>query len=197
MSEAEIKTVSALDGASSLEGCVAVRELGLQGMLTVRADLSDAKVKAAIKALTHVAIPKARRISIKDGAGVAWMSPDELLILLPYTKAEEACAALTKALSGTHSLVANVSDARAVFTLSGGAARDVLAKLAPVDFSAASFAKGEIRRSRLAQIPGAFWMSGSENPFDEITIVVFRSVAQYAFDLLSQASAGGPTDLYT
>lgn len=195
MSEAVLEATSALDGAMS-QGCVTVREMGLQGMLTVRADFSDKKVKAAVKALTNVAIPKPRRISMKEGAGVAWMSPDELLILLPYTKAQEASEALSKALNGTHSLVVNVSDARAVFTISGAASRDVLAKLAPVDLSNAQFAVGEIRRSRLAQIPGAFWMSGSDPHSDEITIVVFRSVAQYAFDLLTQASTGGVTGLY-
>lgn len=195
MSDAIEFAVSALEGAEAT-GCVTVREMGLQGMLTVRADLSSKVVKAAVKALTQVAIPKPRRVSISKGAGVAWMSPDELLILLPYTKAVEASEALKKALEGTHALVENVSDARAVFTVSGPDARDVMAKLAPVDLSDESFAKGEIRRSRLAQIPAAFWMSGGRTPQAEITIVVFRSVAQYAFDLLSNASSGGAVNYY-
>lgn len=197
MSDVAEFAVSALEGAASTEGCVEVCEMGLQGMITLRADLSNKTVKAAVKALTQVVVPKPRCVAMKNGAGVAWMSPDELLIMLPYTKAPEAAAALTKALSGTHALVANVSDARAVFTLRGAEARDVLAKLAPVDLSEAHFAKGEIRRTRLAQIPAAFWMSGSKTASDEITIVVFRSVAQYAFDLLSVASRGGPVGLYS
>ncbi|AML52306.1 sarcosine oxidase subunit gamma [Falsihalocynthiibacter arcticus] len=197
MSEAIEIAVSALEGATST-GCVTVREMALQGMLTVRADLSSKVVKAAVKALTQVAIPKPRRVSISKGAGVAWMSPDELLILLPYTKAVEASVALDKALAGTHALVENVSDARAVFTVSGPDARDVLAKLSPVDLSDDNFAKGEIRRSRLAQIPAAFWMSGDASArHEEMTIVVFRSVAKYAFDVLSNASSGGPVKFYS
>ena len=101
MSDVAEFAVSALEGAASTEGCVEVCEMGLQGMITLRADLSNKTVKAAVKALTQVVVPKPRRVAMKNGAGVAWMSPDELLIMLPYTKAPEAAAALTKALSGT------------------------------------------------------------------------------------------------
>lgn len=196
MGEMMPKNVSALEGAT-VENAVVVREMGLQGMITLRADLQNATVKAAVKALTQVAMPEMRRIGMSAGAGVAWMSPDEALIILSHAKSEDAAQALTRALAETHALVANVSDARAVFTLSGAGARDVLARLSPVDLSADAFATGEIRRTRSGQIPAAFWMSGPKSaPHEEITIVVFRSVAQYAFDILSNASAEGAAGLY-
>ena len=72
-----------------------------------------------------------------------------------------------------------------VFTLAGAGAREVVAKLSPVDMQALKI--GEIRRTRLAQVPAAFWMSGDE----EITLVAFRSVAQYVFDLLKTAAKPG------
>ena len=176
--------VSALQGVSSA-GYVDVQEIGLQGMITLRGDLSLAKIAKAVKAAVGVDMPTQRGINLKDGKGAAWMSPDELLLMVAYDDAEATVAKLQKALGATHSLVVNVSDARAVFTLTGDAAREVVAKLAPVDM--ATFPMGEIRRTRLAQVPAAFWMSGE----DEITLVVFRSVAQYAFDLLKTAAAKG------
>jgi sarcosine oxidase subunit gamma len=49
-----------------------------------------------------------------------------------------------------------------------------------------AFPAGEIRRTRLAQIAAAFWMPQEGT----VELVCFRSVAQYAFDLLTQAAAG-------
>lgn len=182
--------VSALQGVST-DGYVQVQEQGLQGMLTLRGDLSLAKLAKAVKAAVGVEMPKQRAIVMKDGRGAAWMSPDEMLLLMPHGEAEAVASKLRKALGTTHSLVVNVSDARVVFTLTGAGAREVVAKLAPVDMQALK--KGEIRRSRLAQVPAAFWLSGR----DEVTLVAFRSVATYVFDLLSNAAAtGGEVGVY-
>lgn len=181
---------SALQGVSA-DGYVQVQEMGLQGMLTLRGDLSMAKIAKAVKAAVGVDMPAQRSINMKGQSGAAWMSPDELLLMMPYADAVATAAKLDKALGKTHSMVANVSDARVVFTLSGAGAREVVAKLAPVDMQALKM--GEIRRSRLAQVPAAFWLSGK----DEITLVAFRSVATYVFDLLRNAAApGGEVDAY-
>jgi len=81
----------------------------------------------------------------------------------------------------------DVSDARAVFDLSGPRARDVLAKLCPVDLSQDTFTVGMFRRTRMAQVPAAFWLRGPET----FRIVCFRSQAQYVFDLLKVAAQPG------
>lgn len=177
-------SVSALRGVPSA-GYVEVREMGLQGMITLRGDLSMAKIARAVKTAVGVEMPGQRGINLKNGKGAAWMSPDELLLMVDYAEAGATVAKLQKALGNTHSLVVDVSDARAVFTLKGDKAREVVAKLAPVDMG--TLPTGEIRRTRLAQVPVAFWISGT----DEITLVVFRCVARYAFDLLTTAAAKG------
>lgn len=178
--------VSALAGAEG--GVIAkVEEAGLVGMVSFRGDLSDAKVKKAVKAATGVAVPGQRGIGFAGDGAVAWMSPDELLLMGPHEAAGDMVAALEKALEGMHFMAVNVSDARAVFEVSGPHARDVLAKLMPVDFSPAAFAEGTIRRSRLAQVPAAVWQAGE----DRFRLVCFRSVARYAFDLLCVAAGEG------
>lgn len=179
------KAVSALGGVSH-KGFAEVAEAGLRGMITLRGDLSSAKMKKAVKAATGTAVPAPRRIELGDGMAAAWMSPDELLILVPYEAAQETVAKLQTALEGEHHLVADVSDARAVFTIRGTQADQVLMKLCPVDF--AGLAEGEIRRTRAAQVAAAFWKSGPE----EFTLVSFRSVAGYVMGLLeTSARAGG------
>jgi sarcosine oxidase subunit gamma len=49
----------------------------------------------------------------------------------------------------------------------------------------ARFELGELRRTRLGQIAAALWKPAE----GEIRLVCFRSVAQYAFDLLAEAAA--------
>ncbi|WP_135506382.1 sarcosine oxidase subunit gamma [Roseovarius aestuariivivens] len=175
--------ISALPGAA-FEGAVRVEESGLQGMITLRGDFGTAKLKKAVKDTVGVAIPATREIAQKDGRGAAWMSPDELLLLLPYADVTDALGKIDKALSGTHHLAVNVSDARAMFRLHGATVREVMAKLVPVDMAPGAFAPGQIRRTRMAQIPAAFWMTDE----DTVHVVCFRSVAQYAFDLLKDAA---------
>ena len=177
-------SVSALGGASH-KGFVTVAEAGLRGMITVRGDLGSAAMKKAVKAAAGTAVPGPRRIEVAADRAAAWMSPDELLILVPYAAAQETVAALEQALAGHHHLVADVSDARAVFTITGAKADQVLMKLCPADIAALE--PGEIRRTRAAQVAAAFWKSGPE----EFTLVSFRSVAGYVMGLLEVASRPG------
>jgi sarcosine oxidase subunit gamma len=174
---------SALNGAS-FSGLAKVDEAGLVGMITLRGDLGSAKVAAAVKAATGCAMPQQRKIEGTLAAGAAWMSPDELLVLVPYAEVNAKLDAMNAELAGEHALAVNVSDARAVFRVSGAASREVMGKVAPVDFSVAEFVAGDFRRSRLAQVAGAFWMDSE----DSFTIVCFRSAADYVFGLLSVAS---------
>ena len=88
---------------------------------------------------------------------------------------------------GTHFLAVDVSDARAVFTVSGPQAREVMAKLTPVDMSADALPLGAFRRSKLAQVAAAFWMTDNET----CQIICFRSTGQYMFDLLKIAAQPG------
>lgn len=178
--------VSALNGASS-QGFATVSDTGLRGMITLRGDLYSAKMKAAVKAVAGAGMPDVRRVTRgKDGL-VAWMSPDELLILCDYAGVNDVVAKLTAKLSGEHALAVNVSDARAVFRIEGQGAREVVAKLAPVDLSAEAFKPDDFRRSRIAQVAAAFWL----NEDGSFELVCFRSVAQYVFDVLALSAEEG------
>ena len=182
MSEA----VSALKGAR-YEGRVSVSEAGLTGMVLIRGEI-DATAQAVADA-TGCGVPDTLGIDMGDAASVAWMSPDELLVICDYETAPELARTLAEALDGMHALVANVSDARAVFALDGddGALRDVLAKLTPADLAPDACPVGMIRRTRLAQVSAAIWFTepGSAR------VICFRSVATYVFDLLTTAAADG------
>jgi len=187
MSEA----VSVLGGISH-QGQVLVKDAGLRGMITLRGDLSDESLARAVTAALGLGLPDARRINEGEKGAVAWMSPDELLLFCPYEQAEAVVARLDHALVGSHYLAVNVSDARAMFTLSGAGLREVVAKGAPVDLSPRGLEIGEIRRSRIGQIAAAFWLSDEET----LHVVCFRSVGVHLFNWLKNAAEVGSMPEY-
>lgn len=182
--------VSALPGAR-YTGYVTVAEAGVQGMITLRGDPSADALRRALRAAIGADMPDRRRIVAGTTGAVAWMSPDEVLILLPHGEAARVVAQMQAALAGEHALVVDVSDARAMFTLrgkgSGADVREVLAKLCPVDLAPAALPAGEVRRTRAAQAAVAFWIDAA----GVAHLICFRSVAQYVFDLISLSARPG------
>ena len=179
-------TRSALDGAR-FDGLIAVEDCGLVGMITLRGDLSAKPLRSAVKTVVGVDVPKVGQMSVRDGSGACWMSPDELLLLCPHDMAEAHVLDLSFALADHHHLAVNVSDARAMLRLEGAEAREVLAKLCPLDMSPGAFEPGQIRRTRMAQVPAAVWLD-EDGAF---RVVCFRSVAGYVFNLLKVAAGPG------
>jgi len=182
------KAVSAVQGAS-FKGSISVQDAGLQGMITLRGDLSSDTLMQAVKTITGANVPEIGKINSGKKGSAAWMSPDELLLLVDHAEADAVVAKLDKALSGTHMLALNVSDARAIFTLTGPAIRDVLAKGTPANLSETAFHIGDIRRSRLGQVAVAFWLSTD----NVASVVCFRSVGEHVFNWLKSAAQKGTT----
>ncbi len=183
--------VPALGGAR-FDGFVAVEEMPPRGMITLRGDLSSAELQGAATGATGCALPGPLQAQSNAETGLAWMSPDEVLVLLPYGDVAGTLTTMTAALAGHRHLLADVSDARAVFRLTGPGLREVLAKLTPADMSPEAFPVGAFRRTRLAQAPAALWL---RNP-EMAEVMCFRSVAQYVFDLLANAAKPGAEVAY-
>jgi sarcosine oxidase subunit gamma len=163
----------------------AIARLDPVGMVTLRGDLASDALRSAVREVSGHEVPDTRRIHGSAAGGVAWMSPDELLILCAPGSAGETAARLSAALGDAHHLAVDVSDARAVFAVEGPGVREVLAKGAPVDLSRAAFGPGDLRRTRLGQIAVAFWMTGE----DRFELACFRSVADFAEIWLRTAAA--------
>ncbi len=176
--------LSALPGAR-FEGFCTIEEAGLVGMITLRGDLTDARLAGAVRAATGADLPGRLAITSGEAGQVAWMSPDELLLFVDYPRAGAVVAALEADLAGLHALAVDVSDARAVFRVAGPRAGEVLGKLTPMDLR--GLAPGDFRRTRLAQVPAAIWQLQP----DELRVMAFRSVARYVFDILRKSATPG------
>lgn len=178
--------VSALNHAA-FDGLAKITECGLRGMITLRGDLGTRAIKTAATGATGVKMPGPNEVQTKGDNALCWMSPDELLVLCNYSYVPQAFDKLNKSLNSAHALAVDMSDARTMFCVTGSAARDVIAKLTPADLSPAVFRPGQIRRSRLAQVPAAFWLEDDQT----FRVICFRSVARYTFDLLCTAARPG------
>lgn len=179
----------ALPGAL-FEGYVRVAEAGRLGMIALRGDLASGAVSAALAA-AGLAVPERRRLAPAGERAAAWFAPDEVLVMLPEAAVAETMVAMRAAVAGrdegAHVTLADVSDARAVFDLSGDAVREVLAKLSPADVHPGALPPGEVRRTRAGQVPVAFWLSDE----GRARLLCFRSVSAYIFDILSLSAAPG------
>lgn len=145
------------------------------GMITLRGEI------ATLAKAVGMAVPEQRMSVESGGCRLNWMSPDELLLICPHAEVAQRTADLAAALEGEFATVADVSDARAVFDVTGEGGETALAHLMPVDFAA--LAPGEVRRTRMAQVPAALWREGTG-----WRVVCFRSVARYAEALLRDAA---------
>ena len=166
---------------------VSIKQASDHGMILLRGDFTSDDFNDALVSATGLAIPS-RRCIVGDGnVQIAWMSPDELLVLMDWTSREKIAQLLEEALKDQRFLLADVSDSRAIFDVEGKLAREVIAKLCPVDMHPDAFLPGEIRRTRLAQASAAIWMTNNHS----VKLICFRSFAEYVFHLLKSAAKPG------
>lgn len=164
---------------------VTLHKITGRSMISVRADFSSDAARKAVAKVTSTAFPEPLRMTFHKGGSVAWMAPDELLVLLPAEEAPEVEAGLSKALARQNAMVLNVADARVIYRLEGPGGRAALARLTPADVSERAFGPGSFRRTRLGQVAAGIWMRED----GAIGVMCFRSVAPYVTSLLETAVA--------
>lgn len=164
------------------EALASIARVSGLGMIAIRADLDRAG--DAIAEAAGLAVPRMTRIVTDGSRALGWMSPDELLLVLPTADLSDAITGLADALAGEHALVADVSDARAVFDVTGPHAADVIRKLMPVDLD--GLPPDGLRRSRAAQTAAALWRIPGG-----FRLIGFRSTADYLRLILENAAIPG------
>ncbi len=180
--------ISVLEGARADGGLARIADAGPVGMVTLRGDLAAEPFAAAVREASDLAVPGVWQAGIgEEGRDVLWMAPDELMLLTDYAAAPDLVRRLGGALAGQHHLALDVSDARAVLDLSGGAVAEVLAKGAPVDLSPSAFPPGTTRRTHLGGIAVVFWRRTEH----DWRIACFRSFGRHLYDWLVTAARPG------
>jgi sarcosine oxidase subunit gamma len=175
-------------GATDAEAGVVLGECGLRGQTALRGDDGDPAFVDAVRAAIGAVPPTqpntvAGPAALADGPRVLWLGPDEWLVVAADG---EALVQLRAALEGRSAAVVDVSDSRAVITLSGARARDVLAKGCPLDLHPSVFPPGRCAQSLLAKAHVLLHRIDEAPTFE---IYVHRSFADYLWTWLEDAAA--------
>jgi len=151
-----------------------------RAQLAVRGDSGDKAFVAAFKAGLGFSPPlAANTVVTHDGLAVFWLGPSEWLLV-----GEVPGEQLAAALADRHHALVDVSDSRIAIGLSGPRARDVLAKLCPLDLAAPALAPGRCAGTILARGHMLLHVL-AEDSYD---IHVHRSFADYAWRMLEDAA---------
>jgi sarcosine oxidase subunit gamma len=175
---------------------IGMREIADRGMIDMRGDAANPRFQSAVNSVLGLQLPLQPRTSVASGAtSILWLSVDQWLVLCPRAAAPDLTRKLKEPFAGLHSLVVDVSDARAIIRLEGEGVREVLMKGAPVDLLSPVYGTGTVRRVSFAEI-GALIHVVSDAP-DVIDLYVFRSFALFAWQwLLATAREGAKVRLF-
>lgn len=169
----ELVAKSAFDAVLPVEiGTVSLREVVLGRVTFVQPLKGQADaVSAALKSELGIGLPGPGEALAGDGMRALWCGPGQALVM-------GDCPALSGAAT------VDQSDAFAALRIEGSAARDVLARLTPLDVRAGLFVEGQTARSLIGL------MTGQITPMapDAFEVMVFRSMAGTLFHEVNRAA---------
>ena len=172
---AELTEKSPCEGLLPMNiGDVAVTEVD-SGPITAIAPFAG-KAEAlgkAVKAAHGMSWPEVGQSHAKGGARLLWFGHAHALLM----------GAMPKAGLAEHAALTDQTDAWAVVNLDGAGARDVLARLTPLDLRPGHFVQNQTARSQLGHMPASVTRVAA----DGYQIMVFRSMAQTLIHDLTQA----------
>lgn len=165
-------------------GGVVLRELALQGHLTLRCNAADPDRLAEFEAVMGVALPTRPLTSVVHGESVVrWISPDEWLISVPGPETFAIESRFRDQMAGHYSLV-NGSGGMTVLQLSGERVVDLLKKSVPVDLHPSAFPVGKVVSTVFAK-SSAIVRRVADKEFE---LVIRRSFADYLWLWIQDAS---------
>ena len=162
----------ALERASARTGgALTVRERPFDTHVSLRMEPGSA---ATAEACLGTRVPRDPGTFAAGDAAIAWLGPDEWLVIAPPGAGVEA--ELRAALTGSRDGVVDVSDQRTTFELSGPRAREVLAAGCSLDLHASGFGPGRCAETLLARA-GVILLAVDDTP--TYHLLVRRSFAAY------------------
>lgn len=136
----------------------------------------DAALSKALKAAHGMEAPAANRATGREGARAIWFGQRMVLLVGPTPDGGLS----------NHAALTDQSDGWAVVRLEGDGARDVLARLTPIDLRTGTFKRGHTARTELMHLMASITRIGEKT----YQIMVFRGFAETLVHDLKTAMAG-------
>ena len=166
-----------------IELSVVIEEFTNFGMVSVKVDLLDSKVREIIQSISGTQCPQIGKIADGKNMSVGWMSTDEYAIFAKNSDAIKLVDRIGSKLKKYEHLCLNMSDSRRCFHLKGKGWREVLSKGAPADLSPKAFGKGILRRTRIANVAVAIWSFNEAEAF----VISMTSVGDFMLEWLTNS----------
>ena len=167
---------------------VVLKEIPFQAHFNLRGDPGDAAFLVAVEDVLGLTLPtQANTIIRRPHLRVAWLGPDEWLMIVTPDNPRVSSTQLAGALATFHHALNDLSGGQTIISVSGPHALDVLAKGCTLDMHPRVFGPGQCAQSHLAKcsvliIPHATNLSGYD-------VVVRRSFADYLWQWLVKAGS--------
>ena len=158
-------------------GEAALRERPFEGKLIFRGS------PEVIGGSLGVALPQANGTAIGLLGVVQWLSADEWLLVTPPSAEAAALATVGGALAGKHVQAVDVTDYYTTIAVSGSRAREMLMKIATVDFHPRAFKPGMGVTTNFGRTIA--W--GRQTAPDSFDLIVRISMSDYLWCLLAEA----------
>jgi sarcosine oxidase subunit gamma len=152
-------------------------ELAFWGHVNLRGDSGDEAFQAGVESVVGVRVPAEPNTVARAGENaIAWLGPDEWLVISHPDSREGISAMLSDALAGLHVSVNDISSGQTIIRLRGARARDLLSKGCPIDLHPRAFGPGQCAQSHIAKSNALIIQVDDEPTYD---VVVRRSFADY------------------
>ncbi len=170
--------------ARSLSGAaIAVRERAIRAVFDVRGNPGDAAFAAAVTRATGMALPAPNTFRAADERLIAWLGPDEFLVIDDRDDGDALERALRDRLAGVRSAVTATGSGYARLVVSGANAREFLARGCPLDLHPRAFGPGRCAQTHLAKAQVLLLMRDAAPVFEAL---VRRSYAGYLWSWLAR-----------
>ena len=131
---------------------ITVGEIAHRAIINIRGNAADGAFTAAVRNATGVDLPTFANTVVTVGdIRILWLGPDEWWIVASDARRVALIEALRREFAGQHTNVTDVSESRTIITLTGPAARDVLARGISLDLHPRAFGPGQCAQTSLSK----------------------------------------------
>ena len=168
--------LNALTGQNRPDAGVTVGEIAHRAIINIRGDAGDLAFTSAVRNATGLDLPVANTVSMNDDPRILWLGPNEWWVVASDARREELIERLRGAFAGQHTALIDVSESRTVITVTGPAARDVLARGISLDLHPRAFGPGQCAQTGMAKANIVLHQTDNAPSYD---IYILKSFSDY------------------
>ncbi len=181
---AHLGLVGRAAAANTSQAGVVMSEVAHRTIVNIRGNAADPAFAAAVKSATGVDLPaKANTVSSNGDRRILWLGPNEWWVTAKDGEAAGLVEALRGAFAGQHATACDVSESRAIITLKGPKAREVLMRGISLDLHPRVFGIGQCAQTGLSRCNVLLHQVGEGPRFE---IYVLKSFSDYLWRWLEQ-----------